>query len=490
MKRKETRDLDPEMVMSAFNRFDTGFMAHQGNCSIVPPPLAGRLHRTFILTDSSAADKVRSRRFVVQCLSLRPFDLEAVELMFQLLEVAQDLAESRGAFERGGVLEGWTKVRYFNVKNGNTREISGRKVGQKILYEYDEQGTPFRAWRVMDFVEGGIYDRLADIGAEEKETERRRQCQLNAAMLFGEAITKFVILMSFLPKDAQFMDTLPGFHDTQGYVDEVYALLEGREVAVRPGFSSPKAKMIDGLLEGTYQNGRYTARVERMRQIFRSTSPLANAFDSLPTYLQRAVAHGDLKVNNVIWAPDARGNPHHVKCFIDLDTIGLYTALDDFGDAARSMINVLGENIWKQGKTPRDIVLDREILERLTEGYMKGIKKLLDILPQGEHKAAEKTRVKDLRVHLYRAAAVYFFQLGTRFYKAFISELAEPPNGDGKRHFVYFIKQSDDDPEDRNLRLAEVQYMALTRILKELKEELRLNELGIKLENIGEPLGW
>jgi len=399
--------------------------------------------------------------------------------MLQLLEIAQERAESKGAFDRRGILEGWTKVRYYDVEGGTTKEISGIPVGQKIVYEYDEQGKPFTAWRAMEFVEGGIYDKLVDIGEDIKDRKSRRRSQLKAAELLGEALAKFTVLMDFMPEDAQFMDTLPGFHDTQGYVDELDDLLAGKKVPVRPGKDNPKAKMVDGLLDGRYQEGRYTSRVKRMIGIFRCTSSLADAFKGLPADLRRAIAHGDLKVNNVIWATDEMGCPEHVKCFIDLDTIGIYTALDDFGDAARSIINVLGESIWKEGKTLDEIVLDKEVLEELVKGYLKGIVSFYNNL-----------KPKRLEVYLHRAVAVYFFQLGTRFLKAFISELAEPDDGDSKRHFVYFTKRSENDPEDTNLRLAEIQYTGLVRFLREFEEVAQLDELDIRLSDLHEPFGW
>jgi hypothetical protein len=102
----------------------------------------------------------------------------------------------------------------------------------------------------------------------------------------------------------------------------------------------------------------------------------------------------------------------------------------------------------------------------------------------------DQLNIADLRVCLHRAVATYFFQLGTRFFKAFMSEPAEPADGGNKRHFVYFVKQSEDDLEDRNLRLAEVQYAALVRFLKGFKDELDLDAMGIKPNDIREPLGW
>jgi hypothetical protein len=206
---------------------------------------------------------------------------------------------------------------------------------------------------------------------------------------------------------------------------------------------------------------------------------LSKALTYLPTNFKKVIAHGDLKINNVIWKTDKIGCPQYVKCFIDLDTIGIYTALDDFGDAARSIINIYGENIWKEGKKINDVKLDKEILEKLIKGYLRIIKKSLTL-----------SSLEEIKVYLYRAVSVYFFQLGTRFLKAFMSELYKPNNGDKKRHFVYFSKHSDSDTEDTNLCLAEIQYMALVRFLKEFKEKMKFDELNIRPEELKVPFGW
>jgi len=470
-------ELTMQSIMAAFNRFDTGFKARKDNCDIKLPPLSGRLHKTFILSVDKTSNG-NNRKYVVQKLNLTVFDLKAVEHMLKLLEVAQERAQAKGAFNKGGILEGWTKVKYYNVLNGKTEKFLGILAGQKILYESDEKGNRFAAWRIMEFVDGRIYNKLADIGSL-MGVEHRRQYQLEAADLFGQAIAKFGILTHYIPRNTRFMNTLPGFHDTQGYVDEMEDLLAGKRVPVRPGKKAVLAKMVDGLLDGSYKKGVYTNRVRRMIEIFRNTKFLANTFKYLPPDLKHIISHGDLKINNVIWATDEVGRPDHVKCFIDLDTIGIYTALDDFGDASRSMINELGESIWEEGKVLDEIVLDKDVLEKLIEGYLKVAVNFLNNLT-----------LEELKTYLYRAVAVYFFQLGTRFLKAFISELCESYDGDNKRHFVYFIKFSDDDLLDKNLRLAEVQYMALVRFLKNFIEDLGFNELNIKLKSLREPIGW
>jgi hypothetical protein len=152
--------------------------------------------------------------------------------------------------------------------------------------------------------------------------------------------------------------------------------------------------------------------------------------------------------------------------------------VDDFGDAARSLINVFGEEIWEKNRTLNDIVIDGDILEKLIEGYLNGIGK------------NTKINLVKLRFFLLRAAAIYFFQTGTRFLKDFISEIDVPYEDDNKRHFVYFRRQENEKFKDKNLRLAEVQYFALVRFLKKYKNNLKLDKLNMTLSSLPEPLGW
>lgn len=129
-------------IIVAFNRFDVGFEARKDNCDVTRPPLSGRLHKTFILNGDKTGNG-NNKKYVVQKLNLTIFDLKAVEHMLRLLEVAQERAQVKGAFDKGGILEGWTKVKYYNVINGETEKFLGILAGQKILYESDEKRNRF-----------------------------------------------------------------------------------------------------------------------------------------------------------------------------------------------------------------------------------------------------------------------------------------------------------------------------------------------------------
>jgi Ser/Thr protein kinase RdoA (MazF antagonist) len=56
--------------------------------------------------------------------------------------------------------------------------------------------------------------------------------------------------------------------------------------------------------------------------------------------LPRRVAHGDLKISNVLFGPDGRA-----RTLIDLDTLGRMPLAYELGDAWRSWCNPLGEDV-------------------------------------------------------------------------------------------------------------------------------------------------
>ncbi len=82
----------------------------------------------------------------------------------------------------------------------------------------------------------------------------------------------------------------------------------------------------------------------------------------LPALAER-VCHGDLKFNNILWAPDAPAEP---ICLIDLDTVGPALLAFELGDAWRSWCNRNGEN-----RAEADF--DLQILAASLEGYRAGL---------------------------------------------------------------------------------------------------------------------
>ena len=104
-------------VITAFNSFYTGFKAQKEDCKIKLPILSGRLHKTYILeVKKNVKRNDIAKKYIIQNLSLKIFDLKSIEYMIQLFDIAQEKAEAEGAFSKGGILEGWTKIKYFNVE--------------------------------------------------------------------------------------------------------------------------------------------------------------------------------------------------------------------------------------------------------------------------------------------------------------------------------------------------------------------------------------
>ncbi|RMH43982.1 MAG: hypothetical protein D6689_03675 [Deltaproteobacteria bacterium] len=73
----------------------------------------------------------------------------------------------------------------------------------------------------------------------------------------------------------------------------------------------------------------------------------------------RRLAHGDLKISNVLFAREA---PPRALCLIDLDTVGRQTMAYELGDALRSWCNPHGEDV----SAPE---IDEELVARALRGY-------------------------------------------------------------------------------------------------------------------------
>jgi thiamine kinase-like enzyme len=83
--------------------------------------------------------------------------------------------------------------------------------------------------------------------------------------------------------------------------------------------------------------------------------------------LPRRHCHGDLKISNVMFAPD---DPMRALCLVDLDTLGLQTIAFELGDAMRSWCNRSGEDVTAAR-------VDLDILEAAMQGYAAGAAGLL-----------------------------------------------------------------------------------------------------------------
>jgi Ser/Thr protein kinase RdoA (MazF antagonist) len=87
----------------------------------------------------------------------------------------------------------------------------------------------------------------------------------------------------------------------------------------------------------------------------------ADALAPLPALPSR-VCHGDLKLNNILFAGDAPPASEQAMCLIDLDTVGPMSLAYELGDAWRSWCNLSGEDAVEAR-------IDLEVMRASFEGY-------------------------------------------------------------------------------------------------------------------------
>ncbi len=86
-------------------------------------------------------------------------------------------------------------------------------------------------------------------------------------------------------------------------------------------------------------------------------------------YIPKRITHNDTKLNNYLFDPIT----NEAVCLIDFDTIMVSSALYDYGDATRSMCNIVGSSETDLNK----VLFDLNIYEAFTKGYLKVGKKFL-----------------------------------------------------------------------------------------------------------------
>ena len=111
-----------------------------------------------------------------------------------------------------------------------------------------------------------------------------------------------------------------------------------------------------GLREGVHDTAKHLARLREAlalhphHRLQGQVGPLAErilaraaALAPLPE-LPRRICHGDLKLNNILFAGDTPPASETAVCLIDLDTVGPMSLAYELGDAWRSWCNLSGED--------------------------------------------------------------------------------------------------------------------------------------------------
>lgn len=294
---------------------------------------------------------------------------------------------------------------------------------------WDHEG---QVWRMLSFIENTVsYKSLAEAG------DRARQ--IDVAYQTGRGLAVSTRLVAALG-DAPLKPSLLGYRDTAGYYSQFDAVLagtttvEGAQEYLPADREVAEATLLQYLL--AQPPGRMQARLADPE--VRDLVDLANGHkqwslrlqDAVETgHLRRTVIHGDTKIENFLFCADTG----RVRSLVDLDTVMSYTWLADWGDLARSLVNVAGE---KEPDTDR-VRVDEDVYDALARGFLS----VDGVAPQ------EETR------WMPRAAMTITLELGLRF-------LTDYLRGDN------YFRLGPGDPPDLNKRRAAVQ-LALFRRLAE-----------------------
>lgn len=195
------------------------------------------------------------------------------------------------------------------------------------LLQRDEKGD---YWRMFPFIENSFApEGLADAGIA-----------YDAARAYGA----FARAMRHFPAD-KLEETIPGFHDT----DRRWA-----------GFLEILAKDPARRAAGTR---RETEAMLAAKPVFDRISALKKSGD-----LPLRVTHNDTKAGNVLFDTGTR----KALAVIDLDTVMPGTILSDFGDMVRTFAPD------RQEDAPANVVLRRDVLEALKEGFLQETEEFLN----------------------------------------------------------------------------------------------------------------
>lgn len=265
--------------------------------------------------------------------------------------------------------------------------------------------------------------------------------QLAVAFQVGRGIALSAELTSSLPAK-ELKPSLPGYRDTQGYINQFQAVLsQSRDM----DSVSELLPTSEELLTNTENLYLLDPKLGKSEAESRLTDPelvpfIELAKSSCAVYcelqdkvrageLRLTAIHGDTKIENFLFDS---GNLT-VKSLIDLDTIMPYTWLADFGDCLRSLCNVAGEKETDFSK----ISVDVDVYQSVQAGFLSEAK----TIPQNE---------LDLMGY---AVETITFELGLRF-------LTDYLRGDN-----YFMLGKG-DPADLNKTRAMVQLTLLMRLVE------------------------
>ncbi len=305
----------------------------------------GNVHDTFLVTGGGAhpgdPEAAGAPHLILQRLNTRVFPRP--ELVMANLRTCTQHLERRLAGVSPGPGRPWEVPRLLRTGDGRD-------------HWRDPEGS---FWRALSFIENArSLEVVQDLGH---------------AREVGYALGLFQALLSDLDP-ASLADTLPGFHETPGYLKHF------DEVLIRRG-AGPAPEVAYGL-----------RAIDRRR----GWAPVLEAARALGRLRLRPI-HGDPKVSNVM-LDRASGQ---AVALVDLDTVKAGLVHYDIGDCLRSGCNPLGEEIesWEA------VRFEPDICRAILTGYLS--------------RAGGFLTGNDYE-YLYDAIRLISFELGLRFFTDYL----------------------------------------------------------------------
>jgi Ser/Thr protein kinase RdoA (MazF antagonist) len=302
----------------------------------------GNVHDTFLVT----VDRASEPHFILQRLNTRVFCRPEL-LMGNLRTVTGHLARQSAPDPEGG--RRWEAPRALAARDGRH-------------YFIDAKGS---FWRALSFIERArSFDLIENLGH---------------AREVGYALGRFHRLLSDLDPTL-LADTLPGFHETPGYLAHFDQVLAGQSQARRPGRQPPE---VNYALRFIQEHRDFIPVLEEARAQGR---------------LRSRPIHGDPKVNNVMLDIETC----QAVALVDLDTVKPGLVHYDLGDCLRSGCNPLGEETghWEA------VRFDPDLCRAILRGYLS---QAGDFLTAADY------------AYLYESMRLIAFELGLRFFTDYLA---------------------------------------------------------------------
>jgi hypothetical protein len=367
--------------------------------------------QTYAISSGRAKDR---KEFLLQLLNPSVFtNPEAVmHSMIACIQTQND-ALAKGAIDAGE----WETIRLIPTRDGKD-------------YFAATHGDGKECWRMMTRIDEIVTFRsLREIS--------NLDLRLHIAEQAGRGLALFGALTAEMD-GSHVVSPLPGYRNTELYFNQLLSVLAGCRT---PQECAPYLPS-DPIIRESAQL-HFMIRLDSEEYRRRAEDPDLRRYINLALEqksfglslmrkmetgeLKKVVVHGDTKLDNFLFSAQTC----QVRALVDLDTIMPHTWLSDWGDMARSLVNISGE----RERDLSNIDVDLDIFAALAKGYL-------------HTNRCPDSRELDL---MSDAPQIMALELGVRF-------LADYLRGDS------YFQLRPEDPPDLNKTRAMVQFRLFERL--------------------------